>query len=71
MAATRVEQVKARRARAAQLGEDGAHCDQEEGRRVGPLSWPAFKDEARERKNRTDRLQKFREKCKHEHSRRE
>ena len=65
MAATRVEQVKARRAHAAQLGEDGAHCDQEEGRGVGPLSWPTFKDEARERKNRTDRLQKFREKSMH------
>ena len=52
-------------AHAAQLGEDGAHCDQEEGRRVGPLSWPAFKDEARERKHRTDRLQKFRGKSMH------
>ena len=30
-------------AHAAQLGEDGAHCDQEEGRRVGPLSWPPSK----------------------------
>ena len=30
-------------AHAAQLGEDGGHCDQEEGRRVGPLSWPPSK----------------------------
>ena len=30
-------------AHAAQLGEDGAHCDQEEGRRVGPLSSPPSK----------------------------
>ena len=30
-------------AHAAQLGEDGAHCDPEEGRRVGPLSWPPSK----------------------------